>query len=383
MMKCYKTEIKPTEEQKLIINKTIGVSRFIYNFYIAHNKEVYEKEKKFVSAYDFSKWLNNEYIPQNQEYKWIKEVYSKAIKQSIINAETSFKRFFKHKSKFPKFKKKNKSNVKMYFVKNTKTDCLVERHRIKIPTLSWVRLKEYGYIPTNAIVSSGTISIEAGKYFVSCVVKQEEKQVKQKYTDGIGIDLGIKELAVCSNNKIYSNINKTNKNIKKTEKKLQRELRSLARKVLNIKKSKERRTYQNKTKNVLRVQKLYQRLTNIRKDYTNKVVSKIVKTKPSYITIEDLNIKGMMKNKHLAKAIQEQNLYYFRTILTNKCKENNIELRIANRFYPSSKMCNYCGTIHKDLKLKDRVFKCECGYEVDRDYNASCNLRDCRDYKVA
>ena len=117
MMKCYKTEIKPTEEQKLIINKTIGVSRFIYNFYIAHNKEVYEKEKKFVSAYDFSKWLNNEYIPQNQEYKWIKEVYSKAIKQSIINAETSFKRFFKHKSKFPKFKKKNKSNVKMYFVK--------------------------------------------------------------------------------------------------------------------------------------------------------------------------------------------------------------------------------------------------------------------------
>ena len=143
MLKSYKTEINPTLEQKQIINRTIGVCRFVYNFYLAHNKEIYDKEKRFVSGYDFSKWLNNEFIPNNQEYNWIKDVSSKAVKQSIMNADRAFKNFFKGKSYFPKFKKKSKSDVKMYFVKtDSKIIIPCERHRIKIPTLGWVQLKE-------------------------------------------------------------------------------------------------------------------------------------------------------------------------------------------------------------------------------------------------
>ena len=178
MLKSYKTEINPTFEQKQIINRTIGVCRFIYNFYLAHNREIYESEKRFVSGMDFSKWLNNEFIPNNSEFSWIKDVSSKSVKQSIMNAEKAFKNFFKGKSKFPKFKKKNKSNVKMYFVKtDAKAIISCERHRIKIPTLGWVRLKEKGYIPTNPnthIIKSGTVSCKAGRYYVSVLVGQEE-----------------------------------------------------------------------------------------------------------------------------------------------------------------------------------------------------------------
>ncbi|MDP4144042.1 MAG: transposase, partial [Bacillota bacterium] len=167
LKRAYKIEINPTEEQKTKIHKSIGVSRFIYNFYIAHNKEVYEKEKKFVSGIDFSKWLNNEYIPNNKDKIWIKEVSSKAAKQAIMNGEKAFKKFFKGESGFPRFKKKKNQDVKAYFPKNNITDWIIERHRVKVPTLGWVRLKEFGYIPINSIVKSGTISQKADRYYVS------------------------------------------------------------------------------------------------------------------------------------------------------------------------------------------------------------------------
>lgn len=209
--------------------------------------------------------------------------------------------------------------------------------------------------------------------------------------DGIGIDLGIKDLAICSNGKTYKNINKTNK-VKKLEKSLKRQQRKLSRKYeslkirnKNIKKRGEKSaTRQNIQKQIAKVQKFHHKLSNIRKDYTYKVISEIVKTKPSYITIEDLNIRGMMKNKHLSKAIAQQKLSEFRRILTYKCNWLNIELRVVDRFYPSSKTCHSCGNIKKDLKLSDRVYICpECGYIEDRDYNASLNLRDCEIYKIA
>ena len=195
MLKSYKTEINPTQGQILIINKTIGVCRFIYNFYLAHNKEIYEQDKKFISAMDFSKWLNNKFIPNNSDYNWIKEVSSKSVKQSIMNADKAFKRFFKHQSGFPKFKKKNKSDVKMYFVKTDKKSIIqCERHRIKIPTLGWVRLKEKGYIPTNPnthVIKSGTVSRHAGRYYVSVLV-EEQNIIKdnKNNNEGLGIDLG-------------------------------------------------------------------------------------------------------------------------------------------------------------------------------------------------
>ena len=383
MIVSYKTEINPTQTQIQKINKTIGTCRYVYNFYLAHNKELYDKGEKFMSGKSFSVWLNNEYIPNNPDKLWIKEVSSKSVKKSIENGYTAFTRFFKHQSAFPKFKKKDKSDVKMYFVRtNAKAIIYCERHRIKIPTLGWVRLKEKGYIPTTKsglVIKSGTVSKKAGRYYVSVLVDAPQKEVEKPTNQGIGIDLGIKNLAICSNKQVFENINKS-KEVKRLEKKLKREQRSLSRMYENKKKGES--TLKNIQKQKRKVQRIYRRLYNIRTDYINKTIAEIVKTKPSYITIEDLNIRGMMKNKHLSKAISQQKLYEFRTKLTNKCHQNNIELRIVDRWFPSSKICNCCGNIKKDLKLSNRTYTCDCGYVADRDYNASLNLRDCKDYKI-
>ena len=387
MKRAYKIEINPTDEQKSKIHQTIGVSRFIYNFYIAHNKEVYEKEGKFVSGMDFSKWLNNEYIPNNQDKKWIKEVSSKATKQAIMNGDKSFRDFFKKAKGFPKFKKKKNQDVKAYFPKNNKTDWTIERHRVKIPTLGWIRLKEFGYIPVNSIVKSGTVSQKADRYYVSILVEETDIKISNPNNAGVGIDLGIKEFAVCSDGIKFKNINKTS-TVKKVEKKLKREQRKLSRKYeslkirnKNIKEG--RATRQNIQKQVVKVQRLHQRLANIRTDYINKTVFSIVKQKPSYITIEDLAVSNIMKNKHLSKAIASQKFFEFKTKLMSKCKQNNIELRIVDRFYPSSKTCSNCGGIKKDLKLSDRIYKCDCGFNIDRDLNASINLKNAKKYKIA
>ncbi|MDM0729164.1 transposase [Clostridium perfringens] len=387
LKRAYKIEIDPTAEQKSKIHQTIGVSRFIYNFYIAHNKEIYDREGKFVSGMDFSKWLNNEYIPNNKDMKWIKEVSSKATKQAIMNGDKSFRDFFKKAKGFPKFKKKKNQDVKAYFPKNNKTDWTIERHRVKIPTLGWIRLKEFGYIPVNSIVKSGTVSQKADRYYVSILVEENDKKVYKSTNEGVGIDLGVKEFVVCSDGIKFKNINKTS-TVKKIEKKLKREQRKLSRKYeslkirnKNIKEG--RATRQNIQKQVVKVQKLHQRLTNIRTDYINKIVSSIIKQKPSYITIEDLNVKGMMKNKHLSKAIASQKFFEFKTKLTFKCKENHIELRIVDRFYPSSKTCSNCGEIKQDLKLSDRIYKCDCGITIDRDLNSSINLKNAKEYKIA
>lgn len=383
MLRSYKTEINPTEEQKQIINKTIGTCRFIYNFYISHNIEIYKQNGGFVSGIDFSKWLNNVYLKENPEYLWIKEVSSKSLKKSIMNADNTFRRFFKREINFPKFKKKGKSDVKMYFVKNNPKDCACERHRINIPTLGWVRIKEKGYIPTNSsthIIKSGTVSCKAGRYYVSVLVEEKEHEKPALNKDGIGIDLGLKDFAILSNGRVYSGINKT-KAIKKLEKQIKREQRCLSRKYENSKHNKS--TYRDMQRQKAKLQRLHNRLGNMRTDYVKKCVSEIAKTKPSYITIEDLNIKGMTKNKHISKAIISQNFGEFKKQLEKKCKELGIELRIADKWFPSSKMCHECGNIKADLKLSDRKYVCECGYCADRDYNASLNLRDCTTYKIA
>ena len=387
MKRAYKIEINPTNEQKSKIHQTIGVSRFIYNFYIARNKEIYEREGKFVSGMDFSKWLNNEYIPNNQEMKWIKEVSSKATKQAIMNGDKAFRDFFKKAKGFPRFKKKKNQDVKAYFPKNNKTDWTIERHRVKIPTLGWVRLKEFGYIPINSMVKSGTVSKKADRYYVSILVEERDIKISNTNNEGLGIDLGIKEFVVCSDGIKFKNINKT-LTVKKIEKKLKREQRKLSRKYESLKirnKNIEegRATRQNIQKQVVKVQKLHQRLANIRTDYINKTVFSIVKQKPSYITIEDLAVSNMMKNKHLSKAISSQKFFEFKTKLMSKCKQNNIELRIVDRFYPSSKTCSNCGKIKKDLKLSDRIYKCDCGFTIDRDLNASINLKNVKKYKIA
>ena len=384
LLKSFKTEINPTDEQKVKIRKTIGTCRFIYNFYLAHNKELHESGKKFMSSSRFRVWLNNEYLPNHPEYSWIKEAYSKSVTQAVNDGQTAFTRFFNHKSAFPKFKKKGKSDVKMYFVRNNPKDCLCERHRIKIPSLGWVRIKEKGYIPTTKdgyVIKSGHVSIKADRYYVSVLIEIPDKTTANNSGKGIGIDLGLKDFAIVSNGKTYKNINKSAK-LRKLEKKLIREQRSLSRKYENIKKggSTQKRNIQ---KQRLKIQELHHRIDNIRTDYINKTIAEIVKTKPSYITIEDLNVSGMMKNKHLSKAVASQKFYEFKTKLLAKCKEYGIELRIVDRWYPSSKTCHCCKNIKKDLKLSDRLFRCDCGYIEDRDFNAALNLRDATTYEVA
>ena len=384
MYTALKIEIKLTKNQKIQVNKTIGVMRFIYNEYIKYNQEQYKLNNKFVSAFDFSKYINNVYLPSNSDKNWIKEVSSKSVKQAMIYGERAFKNFFKGLTSFPKFKKKGKNDIGAYFVKNNKTDFEFYRHKIKIPTLKFVRLKEYGCISKNANIKSGTIMKIADRYFLSLVIEVDDL-VKTINTSiqGLGVDLGVKNTAICSSGKVFKNINKT-KRVKKLKKKLKREQRSLSRSIEYSKSNKIKLIdLKNFSKKKLKLQRIFYRLNCIRNDYNNKIVNEITRTKLKYIAIEDLKISNMIKNKHLSKAIQEQNFYKIRIKLINKCKERNIELRIVDTFYPSSKRCSCCGNIKRDLKLKDRIYKCgNCGLEIDRDYNASINLEKAQVYKI-
>ena len=384
MYKAIKIELKLTNEQKTQVNKTIGTERFIYNEYIKYNQKQYELGNKFVSAFDFSKYINNVYLPSNPDKKWIKEVSSKSVKQAMVYGEKAFKNFFKGLSSFPVFKKKGKNELGAYFVKDNKKDFEFYRHKIKIPTLKFVRVKEYGYIPKNANIKSGTISKKADRYFLSLIMEVEDA-IKETNTStkGLGIDLGIKDTAICSDGRVFKNINKT-KRVKKIKKKIKREQRKMSRSIEYSKSKKIKlKDLKNFSKKKLKIQRLFYRLNCIRDDYNNKIVDEITRTKLKYITIEDLKVSNMMKNKHLSKAIQEQNFYSIRTKLINKCKERNIELRLVDTFYPSSKTCSCCGSIKKDLKLNNRIYKCSnCGLEIDRDYNASINLEKAQVYEV-
>lgn len=423
MYRSYKTEIRLTKSQRRLVDKTIGVCRFVYNLYIGLNQRLYMTAKgedlsslpalpiyklidckalhqeygSFMSANTFSKWLNA-FVKSHPDFDWIKQdengnrISSKAVKQSVKNAEAAFKKFFNKTGSFPRFKKKNRSDVKMYFVKNNPTDCICQRHRIKIPALGFVCLKEKGYLPVTKpgqVITSGAVSVKAGRYYASVRIKVDDPEKTDSCAGqpGLGVDLGLKEFAVTSDGKAYPNINKSSR-MKKLEKRLKREQRSLSRKYEALKKRKEKgeaaQTQANIQKQKLKVQRLYKKMEDIRTDYINKTIAKMVKTKPSYITIEDLNVRGMMKNRHLAKAVAQQKFYEFRVKLQNQCVLHGIELRVVDRFYPSSKTCHDCGAIKQDLKLSERTYACpHCGHTADRDLNAALNLRDASTFTLA
>lgn len=372
-MRSYKVEIDPTKDQITKINQTIGVCKFVYNLMIITNKERYGNNERFLSGYDFSKWLNNEYFKLHPEHLWIKKVSSKAIKQSIMNADGAFKKFFKKSSGFPNFKKKHEKGT-CYFPKNNKSDLSVERHRIKVPTIGFIKLKEYGYIPINSNVKSCTITRQASRYYISVLVDEEYEKKYNTHNEGIGIDLGIKDFVITSKGDVFKNINKSCK-VKSLEKKLKRQQRAFARKP-------KKKGESNRNKNRLMVQKLHARLARVRTEYIRCVVNSLVKQSPQFAVIEDLNVSGMMKNRHLSKAIAKQGFYYFRTFLKQQCDKHSIEVRLVSRWFPSSKMCSCCGKVKKELKLSDRIYTCECGLSLDRDLNASINLKNCLEYKV-
>ena len=383
MLKAYKTEILPNQKQALKIRQTLGICRYLYNLYLASNFKVYETLGSgfFVTAYTFDKYVNH---VVKKELSWIDDCGAKARKQAICNAERAFKNFMQGKTNRPKFKKKRQQKVKAYFPKNAKGDWIIWRYKLQVPTIGAVQLKEKGYLPTKAKVRSGTISYKAGRYYVSVLVELSDIKCEPPQGEGIGIDLGVKELAVMSDGAVKPNINKTPR-VKKLDKKLRREQKRLSRKYeLKKKRGEKSATYSaNIERQVVKIQRLYQTLTNIRVDYENKIIAAIVKRKPRFIVLENLNVRGMMKNRHLSRAIAAQRLSYFRIKLTAKAKQMGIEVRMVDRFYPSSKKCSHCGRIKQNLKLKDRVYRCQCGLELNRDLNAAINLKNAPKYKLA
>ena len=364
----------------------MGVCRYVYNLFIATNCDNYSQGTAgYMSSYDFSKWLNHEYKSANPDKLWIWEVSSKAVKKAIMNADTAYKNFLKGRAGFPKFKRRNGRPVSMYLPRNNAGDLKTERHRVKIPILGWVRLKEYGYIPTEVQALSVTITKQAGRYFASFVFEvAKTKPERAEESEGIGIDLGIKSFVVLSDGREYPNINKSGR-IRKLTRRLKHEQRKFMRKLRHRKEEATKKCKRsNLDKQRLRLQRAYMRLSNKRHDYIKKAVHEIVWTQPEYITIENLNVRGMMKNRHLSRAIAENEFWYFRALLEHKCREFGIQLRLADRFYASSKTCSHCGHVKRDLKLSERVYECpECGLVIDRDYNAAINLMDCEKFATA
>ena len=385
----YRTEIKLTEEQKKILLKNKHAQHWVWNLYIATNQEGYKNNQEYRNNYEFSKWFNNEFLKteEGEKYKWIKdkEVSSANIRNTMRLCDQAFQKFFKTKKGFPRFKKFIDFEEGYYFTRVQKKQ-LVKcfRHKIKVPLIGWVVLKEKGYIPYKGNkIMSGTITNIADRYFISVLVEEELTKFKRSLKDkGIGIDLGIKDLMVCSSGEVFPNINKSIR-VKKLEKSLRRQQRSLSRKQEFQRKEKRSLRSKNYMKNQLIVQRLNYKLTSIRKAYINKCVDYLIEKKPKFIVVEDLNIQGMLKNKHLSKAIKDMLFYYTKQILIQKCNKHGIEVREVNRFFPSSKTCAKCGNVKKQLKLSERTYKCEkCGLNLDRDLNASINLKNAINYKI-
>ena len=389
-MKAYKTEIDPTELQIELIHKTFGCTRYIYNQFVFENLENLRLGNEFISAFDYSKRINND--PETPS--WLKEVPSKAIKQSLIYADRAFRDYFSKRKGKPKFKKKG-SNESFYLIGTIK----VERHRIFVPVLKWIKLKEFGYIPKN--ISSVTISMKNRRYYISCLCKDEVDERIPLSDYIMGIDFGLKDQFITEDRVVHS-INRTLR-IKKLEKRLRREQRKLSRKyeanmfdkiyyqtgskkghLKSYRLLKPLSDCKNIQKQKLKVARIYERLTRIRTEYNQQALhSLVLERKPSSIVIEDLAVRNLMKNRHLSKAISKAQWYQSRLYLENLCKKLGIELRLVDRFYPSSKLCSNCGFKYKDLKLSERFWICSnCGSEHDRDVNAAINLGQCKQYTV-
>ncbi|MFX1296579.1 MAG: RNA-guided endonuclease InsQ/TnpB family protein [Promethearchaeota archaeon] len=387
MIKSIKVMLVPNNKQKDKLFNYASTSRFAYNWALSKQKENYENGGKFIQ----DKILRKEFtqLKNQEEFKWLNSISNNVTKQAIKDACNSYKRFFKGYSKFPKFKSKKKTRPSFYQdnekIKFTETHVKLENLAVSKKKnkqkLNWIRLAEHNRIQTNCKYYNPRIIHDGINWFITIGIEYEDN-VETPVNEPIGIDLGIKDLAICSDGNTYKNINKT-KRIKMLEKKMRRLQRKISRKYLRNKRGGEFCKTSNIIKSESELLKLNHKLKNIRKNYLHHTTTEIVNRKPRYITIEDLNISGMMKNKHLSKAIAQQSLYEFTRQLEYKSKWNNIELRKVNRFFPSSKMCCECGFVYKELKLSDRIYKCKCCNNViDRDYQASMNLRDAKEYKI-
>lgn len=377
MFKSIKVMLHPNNKQRTKLFQCFGVSRFVHNWALNRQQENHKNGGKFISAFDLQKeFVQLKSLP---EYSWLNQYSSVIPAMAIIDACNAYKNFFRGNGKFPKFKSKKKSKPSFYVHGNKIefTDTHVKLMKLSNSTrknrrkLNWVKLAETGRVPTNRKYSNPRVTFDGINFWLGVSVEVEDS-TEIPTNDGIGIDLGIKDLAICSDGHVYRNINKT-KEVKRLEKKKRRLQRKLSKKYVANK-------YE-KTKNTVKLEKellkLNHRLSNIRHNYIHQLTTEIVSRKPMFISLEDLNVSGMMKNRHLAKAIQEQSFYSFKEILSYKAKLNNIKITEVSMFYPSSKICSCCGSIKSDLKLSDRTFVCkECGNKMDRDLNASINLKN-------
>ena len=379
MIKTIRVMLIPNNKQKTRLVQYANTARFAYNWALAKEQENYKNGGKFLSDVNLRKEFTK--MKQTQEHAWLNNISNNVTKQAIKDACDAYKKFFKGLAKFPKFKSRKKStpsfyqdNVKIQFSEtHVKIEGFAASKKKNKQKLNWIRLAEHNRIPTDCRCTNPRIKYDGLNWYLTVGIEYEDSTTIPS-NEGIGIDLGIKDLAICSDGNKYQNINKTQR-VKKLEKQKRRLQRSISR---SYEKNKEGESYC-KTKNIIKKEKLLlrlnHRLTNIRQNYLHQTTSEIVKREPSFICIEDLNVSGMMKNRHLAKAVQQQEFYKFRRQIEYKSVWNNISVILADRFFPSSKLCSCCGNIKKDLKLSDRIYKCECGNIIDRDYQAALNLK--------
>ena len=354
MILAKKVRLKPTNEQEIKMWKSSGTARYIYNWTLARQEENYKRGGQFISDRTLRKEITQ---IKRTELLWLNEVSNNVAKQAVKDACNAYKRFFQGIVNKPRFKSKKKSKVSFY---NANDKLKVKKGCVLLEKIGWVITSEQ--LPVSCRYMNPRIVFD-GKYWYLSVGIEQEHYSQELTGEVIGVDVGIKELAVCSNGMISKNINKTER-IKKLEKRLRRLQRSVSRKYENNKQG----NCFIKTNNILRQEKqiklLHRRLKNIRTNHLHQETSKIVKTKPSTIIMENLNIKDMMKNKHLSKAISQQ-----------KCEKYGIQFIQADGWYPSSKMCSCCGYLKIKFSLSERIYKCkECSLEIDRDLNASINL---------
>ena len=365
MILAKKVRLYPSEIQEQKLWQSVGTARFIYNWTLAKQEENYKNGGKFISDGVLRKEITQ--LKKN-ELSWLNEVSNNIAKQAVKDACDAYKKFFKGLSDKPRFKTKKRSK-KSFYNDNVKLN-VKDNKLVNIEKIGWIKTNEQ--LPIGVKYSNPRISYDNKYWYISVGIEQEENQ--EELTDiSLGIDLGLKDLAICSDGTVYKNINKTYM-VRKIEKRLKRLQKQVSRKYEKNKKGKE----YVKTKNIIKlekqIQQVHRRLANIRNNYLHQTTTNIVKTKPYRVVIEDLAVSDMMKNKHLSDAIRKQGFSEFRRQLEYKCNFRGIKLVVVDRFYPSSKSCSQCGKIKKDLKLKDRVYKCSCGLNIDRDLNASINL---------
>jgi len=376
MIKGFKTMIYPTKEQADKIIKFCNASRFAYNWAIALEEENYKSGKKFISGYDLTKQFTQ--YKKQEGNEWLKEISGRALKVAILNAAQSYDNFFKKRAKHPKFKSKKHSKMSCATHEGT---TIIERKRIRCEKLGWIKSHKHNIpIGENIKYYNHKLSFDGDNFWFSVSVEIDDYDSnKKEKTEPIGIDLGIKTLATCSNGKTFqkANVKSDKKKLKRLQKKASRHYQKM---LDESKRTKTKFDNLPKSKNLIKLESqirgLYRRIDNKLTTNIHTITKQIINENPSSIVIEDLNVKGMRKNKHLSEKINEAKFYEFRKQLEYKCKWYGIDLIIADRWYPSSKICSHCGNKKVKLSLSERTYVCEeCGCVIDRDYNASLNLK--------